>query len=285
MALGIGATQNKKPTLAIWDIKQKKLTQTIQEGEDNTVYKVNFNKNSTNLIYVMQNGEFFYLTMHDIVTGDDITLKKTRDHYYFMGYAIQYENNTLILPLENTGLEIWCIEKGTLLETININDVTTSVNPYSAIITTVSNNGKYLAMRGHKEHIIEVFNTNDFTISYTLDSLFQKSGQLVFSPNDKLLAAVSQKDGCFLWNTETKEKFLPDYFDEHMLRVHRVAFSRHSRLLAMGYGTSYVTVIDLDNGNEKYSDKLHWGCIHDIVITQDNVIYSAGEKGKLIERR
>ncbi|MES0491499.1 MAG: hypothetical protein ABUK01_16005 [Leptospirales bacterium] len=288
LAIGQIFGNDGSPTLSLWNLESGTLDFSIEESQDseNSVYKVIFNKNGNNLIYVLQYGEDFLLILYLLDKREKFIIKKAQYIEELLGHNFNLANELLIIPAAENGLEFWSLEPPKMVENVKIQEKLIPIYSDAFIAPCFSPDGKYLALGGMKEGAIFIYDTENYKLIQELNASFSFPGQILFDNHSRLVIAIDfWQKGVFVWDVKSGERYLEDDFDEHVLKVSCSAISPNNKYLAFGYNTGRIVLFDIGNGERLFSDKLHDARTYNICFTPDgNNLISAGEDWQIIVR-
>ncbi len=287
LAVGLAATENKTPTLALLDISSGEIIKVIEQSDNfnNSVWKLIIDQTGRYLIYLKQiyNGDNRYnLVSYNMETGEKSIIMDVENNDKYKGFIVTPDNK-LSIGIDNK-IQKWDIANKCIIEEINIIEEKNISDPRCYTSLSYSSDNKLIAIGGIRSEEILIYDIERKTITNRIGLKIRFPKKIYFTNNNKhLFIADYWQKGFFAWDFDKSEYYLSETYNEDMELIS--CFDIHNELSVIGMKTSVVRILKTMEGKTLFRDKLHSGRVNDVIITPDNSkIVSAGEDGQIIVR-
>lgn len=288
LIIGQVATDKNIPTLSIIDIESGKTVKIIEEADDfhNTVWKLVIDKNDEYIVYLKQVDSRYHIITYNIRTEEKKLLMETENDEKYEGFIIGPENE-FVIGLDNI-INFFDLNTNELCKSIRLDAEKTIIGETHCYTSLAfSPDGHLMAVGGLREGEVLLYDLQTEQIINRFSANFEYPGRITFDPTGKYLFVLDYwTHGVFIWNLETYERYMDDYFNEKRNCITSIDFDPgNPQNVVMGMTTSIVKVVDFKKPRVLFRDELHKGRVYNVLFTPDGKrLISSGEDWHIVIR-
>lgn len=230
----------------MWRVSMRKESHGYSEGSRQTYFRpvINFtfvqDNSQTVLISSDFHAEFGYMYARTGQKSDKDTWNYPQEDFYGLSSAFSRDGKIMARRCGEQPVQFWNLHTGEELGAINLDD-----KYYQLALSSTGD--IFLAAYEDK---VTLWDVNTSKIISTFTSNIKYICQIVFSPNDEILAIVSSKRGIILWNLKTNCEIttLQGFSSAECLD-----FSPKEPILAGGFHDGTIKFWDLETFEEIHS--------------------------------
>ena len=237
-------------TARIWDLRSG--ASTIFEGHQGHVYDANFSPDGSQIVTASDDGT---ARVWDLNTARFITLPTPGTKIYSASFS---PNNSYVITTSDDGTaKVW--------NTPNQNSTSTKLLTNEIINLSFSPDGQQIAFVSRGQ-AIRVWNLRNDTLT-SLTEFGALYSTPIFSPDGSKIAGATES-GVTLWDSSNNHvRLLLDNANE---RIEAIALSSDGTQLASASGRGKITLVNLENGNQKTFPGLHQDRVTRVAFSPDN---------------
>jgi len=281
LVIGQVATDEEIPTLSVIDIESGEIIKVIEKSDnfEDTVWKVVIDKKDEYIVYLKQVYDGYQIISYNVSTEEKKLLMETKNDDKYKGFIIGH-NNELVMGIDNI-INFFDLSSNTLTKSIRLDEektITGETHCYTSL--AFSPDGNLMAVGGLKNGEVLLYELQAEQIIHRFSANFEYPRRIAFDPFGNFLFVLDYwTHGVFIWNLETYERYMDDYFNEKRDLVTNIDFEPgNPQNIVMGMITSIVKVVDFKKARVLFRDELHKGRVYNVLFTPDGKkLISSGE--------
>jgi len=273
LVLGQQGDDVGSPILSLWNLENLQLLSVIDSSSFGIILSARYSSDGRTLAYINSN---FEVCLCDLERRELYKLDLADPHVKWLAFAGKSDR------LVTAGLftHVWDVSRREVIWTLPralIKQDTKKI----PIIADLNPNGTQVAVAGLEPNRIVIYDVDHGGIIQSLEGAPAQARWVSFDPCARCLAAIDWfSHGTFLWDLNSGERFLPDFFNLKTEAYWCLRFHPDCELLALGTLSGFVVIVHLKNGQYVVEQLVHNGRVWDLAFTSDGKhLVSGGDDG------
>ncbi|KAJ9369582.1 hypothetical protein DTO282E5_5711 [Paecilomyces variotii] len=258
------ASASSDGTIKLWDATSGLILRTL-EGHIQSVFAIAFSPNSKLIASASWDNTI------KLWNTTSVLIQQTFERHSTAVDAVAFSpNDKLVAASFDDTIKLWDVTSGLVQQTF-----TGRRNRLGGLLIAFSPDSKLIASVSPGSTTIKLWDITSGLVQQTFEGHDGSVISMAFSPNDKLFALTSDKT-VTLWDTTSGliyQTFAISYGSENEVRG--VAFSPHTKLIALASSDKTVKLVDITSGLIKQTLRGHTGTVNAVAFSLDGKLLAS----------